>query len=104
MVPQKNQDTIHDFLKDPIIPLIDGDWVRANGTTLGADNGIGVAMMLALLSDTNEELPPLEALFTATEETGMDGALGLGPNWLSGDYLINIDFEDEGELCIGCAG
>ncbi|MDO4904288.1 MAG: aminoacyl-histidine dipeptidase [Lautropia sp.] len=105
MVPQKNVDKVHDFVRDPITTKVrDDGWVTADGTTLGADNGIGAALILAVLADANLQHPPLEALFTATEETGMLGALGLQPNWLNGRYLINLDYEDEGELCIGCAG
>lgn len=104
MVPQKNSDKDHDFAKDPIETIIDGEWVRANGTTLGADNGIGVAAAMAVLESKDLVHGPVEALFTATEETGMDGANGLGPGMLNGDILINMDSEDEGELYVGCAG
>ncbi len=104
MVPQKNSDKDHDFAKDPIETIIDGEWVRANGTTLGADNGIGVAAAMAVLASKDLAHGPVEALFTATEETGMDGANGLGPGMLKGDILINMDSEDEGELYVGCAG
>lgn len=105
MVPQKNADKVHDFVRDPITTKVRADgWLTADGTTLGADNGIGVAIMLAVLADDTLVHPPLEALFTATEETGMVGAKGLKPGWLDGRYLINLDYEDEGELCIGCAG
>ncbi|MDO4681198.1 MAG: aminoacyl-histidine dipeptidase [Lautropia sp.] len=105
MVPQKNADKEHDFERDPITTIVREDgWVTADGTTLGADNGIGVAIILAVLADETLTHPPLEALFTATEETGMTGAQGLQPGWLDGQYLINLDFEDEAELCIGCAG
>ena len=104
MVPQKNNDKNHDFEKDPIETLIDGEWVRANGTTLGADNGIGVAATMALLAATDIAHGPIEGLFTATEETGMDGANGLEAGVLQGDILINLDSEDEGELYVGCAG
>lgn len=105
MVPQKNAGSSHDFTRDPIRTVVREDgWVTAQGTTLGADNGIGAAMVLAVLADPALVHPPLEALFTATEETGMSGAKGLQPGWLDGRYLINIDYEDEGELCIGCAG
>ena len=90
MVPQKNEDTDHDFEKDPIQAYVDGEWVRAKGTTLGADNGMGVAAGMAML--------------TATEETGMDGANGLKPGLLKGDILLNLDSETEGELYVGCAG
>lgn len=105
MVPQKNADKVHDFTKDPITTIVGDDgWVRADGTTLGADNGLGVAAILAVLADERLVHPPLEALFTASEETGMTGAKGLQGGWLNGKYLINLDYEEEGELCIGCAG
>lgn len=104
MVPQKNSDTAHDFEKDPIQPYIDGEWVKAKGTTLGADNGIGVAAALAVLASSDIEHGPLECLFTIDEETGMTGAFELKPDFLKGDILINMDSEDEGELYIGCAG
>lgn len=104
MVPQKNSDTRHDFTKDPIRPYVAGEWVTAQGTTLGADNGVGLASVLAVLEDDALEHGPLEALFTMTEETGMDGAQALQPGWLQGEILINTDFEDEGQICLGCAG
>ncbi|KGT86649.1 aminoacyl-histidine dipeptidase [Erwinia typographi] len=104
MVPQKNNDTVHDFTKDPIQPWIDGEWVKARGTTLGADNGIGLASALAVLTDKSVEHGPLEVLLTMTEETGMVGAFGLQPNWLQADILINTDSEEEGEIYMGCAG
>ncbi len=104
MVPQKNNDTVHDFTKDPIQPWIDGEWVKARGTTLGADNGIGMASALAVLADESVEHGPLEVLLTMTEETGMDGAFGLQPNWLQSEILINTDSEEEGEIYMGCAG
>ncbi len=104
MVPQKNNDKVFDFENDPIDAYIDGDWVTADGTTLGADNGIGVAAILAVLEDDTLPHGPLEALFTATEETGMDGAFGLEPGLLRGDILLNLDSETEGELYVGCAG
>jgi dipeptidase D len=104
MVPQKNSDKAHDFTTDPIETVIDGEWVRANGTTLGADNGIGVASAMAVLASKELAHGPIEALFTATEETGMDGANGLKSGILKGDILINMDSEDEGELYVGCAG
>jgi len=104
MVPQKNTATIHDFEKDPIQAYIDGEWVRARGTTLGADNGIGVAAALAILQDKTLLHGPLEVLLTVDEETGMSGAFGLKPGFLSGKILLNTDNEDEGELCVGCAG
>ncbi len=104
MVPQKNNDKEHDFEKDPIEPIIETEWVTANGTTLGADNGIGAAAMLALLEAIDVEHPPLEALFTIDEETGMTGAFGLDKDLLKGKTLINLDSETHGELYIGCAG
>ncbi|MCX6266129.1 MAG: aminoacyl-histidine dipeptidase [Bacteroidetes bacterium] len=104
MVPQKNSDKVHDFGKDPIETIIDGEWVRANGTTLGADNGMGVAAAMAVLESKEMVHGPIEALFTSDEETGMTGANGLKPGILKGDILINMDSEDEGELYIGCAG
>ncbi|WP_300698304.1 aminoacyl-histidine dipeptidase [Bacteroides sp.] len=104
MVPQKNNDTVHDFAKDPIQTYIDGDWVKAKGTTLGADNGLGVAAIMAVLEDKNLKHGPLEALITKDEETGMYGAFGLKPGTMKGEILLNLDSEDEGELYIGCAG
>ena len=104
MVPQKNNGTAHDFEKDPIDAFIDGDWVRARGTTLGADNGIGVASAMAVLAAKDLVHGPIEAIFTCDEETGMTGALGLQPKWLKGDILLNMDSEEEGELYVGCAG
>ena len=98
MVPQKNNDKQFDFTKDPIDAYVDGDWVTADGTTLGADNGIGAAAILAVLEDDSLVHGPLEALFTATEETGMDGAFGLKKGLLHGDILLNLDSETEGEL------
>ncbi len=104
MVPQKNNDTQHDFDNDPIEAYVDGDWVKANGTTLGADNGIGVAASLAVLCEEDLKHGELECLFTIEEETGMTGAFGLKPGFVNGDILLNLDSEDEGELYIGCAG
>lgn len=104
MVPQKNKDKKFDFLKDPIDAYVDGDWVTADGTTLGADDGIGAAAILAVLEDDTLSHGPVEALFTATEETGMDGAFGLKKGLLTGDILLNLDSETEGELYVGCAG
>ncbi len=108
MVPQKNSDKDHDFLTDPIIPRIntevDGDWVSATGTTLGADNGIGLCSALAVLASSDVVHGPLEVLVTTDEEAGMTGAFGLQPNWLTGDILINTDSEQEGEVYMGCAG
>ena len=104
MVPQKNNDTVHDFEKDPIETYIDGDWVKARGTTLGADNGLGVAAIMAVLEANDLKHGPLEALITKDEETGMYGAFGLKPGTVNGEILLNLDSEDEGELYIGCAG
>ena len=104
MVPQKTADTDHDFLKDPISTKIADGWVAAEGTTLGADNGIGVALALSVLEDDTVKHGPVEVLVTYDEETGMTGANSLEPNVLKGDILINLDSEEEGELCVGCAG
>lgn len=104
MVPQANEGNPHDFTKDPIRPYIDGDWVKAQGTTLGSDNGIGLASTLAVLESNDVAHPPLEVLLTMTEETGMDGAVHLRRNWLQSDILINTDTEEIGEIYIGCAG
>ena len=104
MVPQKNADTDHDFDKDPIDAYIDGDWVTARGTTLGADNGMGVAAAMAVLEAKDLVHGPVEALITMDEETGMTGAENLKAGILDGDILMNLDSEDEGELYIGCAG
>lgn len=104
MVPQKNNDTVHDFVTDPIIPIIDGEWMHANNTTLGADNGIGMASCLTVLADKNIKHGPLEVLLTTSEEIGMVGAFGLQPDSLTGKVLINTDSEQEGDLYIGCAG
>ncbi len=104
LVPQKNNDKVFDFENDPIDAYVDGKWVTADGTTLGADNGIGAAAILAVLEDDTLQHGPLEALFTATEETGMDGAFGLKGGLLKGDILLNLDSETEGELYVGCAG
>lgn len=104
MVPQKNNDTVHDFTQDPIEAYVDGDWVKAKGTTLGADNGLGVASIMAVLEADNVKHGPLEALITKDEETGMYGAFGLKQGTLHGEILLNLDSEEEGELYIGCAG
>ena len=104
MVCEKNSDVEHDFLTDPIETVIDGEWLKAKGTTLGADNGIGVATELAILASDDIEHGPLECLFTVDEETGLTGAFALKEGFMSGDILINLDSEDEGELFIGCAG
>ncbi|MBQ7272179.1 MAG: beta-Ala-His dipeptidase [Bacteroidales bacterium] len=104
MVPQKTADTVHDFLTDPIKTKIVDGWVAAEGTTLGADNGIGVALALSILEDPTAKHGPIEVLCTYDEETGMTGANELRPGVLKGDILINVDSEEEGELCVGCAG
>ena len=104
MVHQKNKETVFDFNTQGIQMVLEGDWVKAKGTTLGADNGIGVAAIMALLQATDIPHGPLEALFTVDEETGMTGAKGLAKNWLSGKYLLNLDTEDDDEISIGCAG
>ena len=104
MVCEKNSGTIHDFEKDPIETYIDGDWAKAKGTTLGADNGIGVAAALAILASDDIEHGKLECLLTVDEETGLTGAYALGKDFLTGDIMINLDTEEEGEVYIGCAG
>jgi dipeptidase D len=104
MVCEKNEGVIHDFFKDPIVPIIDGGWVRAANTTLGADCGIGIAATLAVLADKKLVHPPIEALFTVDEETGLTGAKAMQPGFLEGKILLNLDSEDEGEIFIGCAG
>ena len=105
MVHQKNKSTDFDFDKQGIPMMIDGDFVKAKGTTLGADNGLGVATMMALLeNEENIEHPPIEALFTIDEETGMTGAKQLDASRLSGELLINLDTEEDNEIGIGCAG
>ena len=104
MVPQKNADVDHDFLKDPIETWIDGEWLRAKGTTLGADDGLGVAFAMAVAESPEVKHGPIEILVTYDEETGMTGAQALKSGVLKGDILINIDSETEGELYVGCAG
>ena len=104
MVPQKVASSDHDFLKDPIQTEILGDWVGAKGTTLGADNGMGIALGMAVCESKDIKHGPVEVLATYDEETGMTGAQNLKPGVLKGDILINLDSEEEGELCIGCAG
>lgn len=104
MVPQKNADKVHDFVTDPIEAYVDGEWVTANGTTLGADNGIGLSACLAVLASTDLAHGPLEVLVTTDEEAGMTGAFGLEAGWLDGEILLNTDSEDEGEVYMGCAG
>ena len=104
MVHQKNNDTDFDFDTQGIDMYVDGDWVKAKGTTLGADNGLGVATMMAILESDSIEHPAIEALFTIDEETGMTGAKGLSPDLLEGDILLNLDTEEDDEIGIGCAG
>lgn len=104
MVHQKNNDTVFDFENQGIDMYVDGDWVRARGTTLGADNGLGVAAIMAILESTDIPHPPLEALFTIDEETGMTGALNLKGGILKGEILLNLDTEEDDEIDIGCAG
>lgn len=104
MVAEKNNDTVHDFLKDPIETYIDGDWVKACGTTLGADNGIGMAAAMAVLIDKDLVHGPVECLFTINEEIGLEGAQNLGKDMITGSMLINLDSEDDGEIFVGCAG
>ena len=104
MVPQKTAETVHDFLTDPIETEVVGEWLGAKGTTLGADDGIGVALAMSILEDKTLEHGPVEVLITYDEETGMTGAERLRPGIFKGDILLNLDSEDEGELCIGCAG
>lgn len=104
MVCEKNSDVIHDFENDPIQTKIEEGWVKAIGTTLGADDGIGVAAQLAILASNEIEHGPIECLFTIDEETGLTGAFGLKPGFLKSEILLNLDSEDEGELFIGCAG
>ncbi|WP_428636422.1 aminoacyl-histidine dipeptidase [Shewanella sp.] len=104
MVPQKNADKVHDFEKDPIEAYVDGDWVKAKGTTLGSDNGIGMASALAILGSDDIPHGPLEVLLTIDEEAGMTGAFGLEAGYLDAEILINTDSEQEGEIYMGCAG
>jgi len=104
MVHQKNNDTVFDFDTQGIEMYVDGDWVRANGTTLGADNGLGVATIMAILESTDIPHPAIEALFTIDEETGMTGAMGLQGGMLEGQILLNLDTEEDDEIDIGCAG
>jgi dipeptidase D len=104
MVCEKNRGVEHDFENDPLDIYIDGEWVKARGTTLGADNGIGVAAALAVLESKDIEHGPIECLFTLDEETGLTGATSLKKGWLKGDILINMDSEEEGSFYIGCAG
>ena len=104
MVAEKNTGVDHDFLKDPIDTYVDGDWVKAKGTTLGADNGIGVAAAMAVMIDKDLVHGPLEALFTVNEEIGLEGAQNISRDMISGDMLLNLDSEDDGEIFVGCAG
>ena len=104
MVQQKNSDTVFDFDKEGIKMKIDGEWVKAQGTTLGADNGLGVAAIMAVLASTDIKHPAIEALFTIDEETGMTGAKGLEAGYLNGEILLNLDTEEDDEIDIGCAG
>jgi dipeptidase D len=104
MVCEKNSTTQHNFMTDPITPIIDGEWVKAQGTTLGADDGIGIAAQLSVLASTEVEHAALECLFTVDEETGLTGAFALEEGFLKGKILINLDSEEEGEIFIGCAG
>jgi len=104
MVHQKNSETVFDFETQGINMFIDGDWVTADGTTLGADNGLGVAAIMAVLSSSTIEHPTIEALFTIDEETGMTGAMGLKGGVLSGEILLNLDTEEDDEIDMGCAG
>ena len=104
MVAEKNSDTEHDFLKDPIQTYVDGDWVKARGTTLGADNGIGMAAAMAVMIDPELKHGPVEALFTVNEEIGLEGAQNIDPKLISGSILLNLDSEDDGEIFVGCAG
>jgi dipeptidase D len=104
MVPEKASGSTHDFERDGIVPVVDGDWVTSPETTLGADNGIGVALMLAVLDSDSIPHPPLECLFTTDEERGLTGAASLDPSWIIARRMINLDSEEEGDFCIGCAG
>lgn len=104
MVCEKNRDVEFDFEKDAIRTVIDGEWLKADGTTLGADDGIGVAMELALLDATDIEHGPIECVFTRDEETGLSGAFGMQPGFMNGDILLNLDSEDEGQFFVSCAG
>lgn len=104
MVCVKDPETVHDFFKDPITMKVEDGWLKANGTTLGADNGIALAIAMYLATDKEAKHGPLELLFTVDEETGLTGAAALEENWLEGKYLLNIDSEDEGIFTIGCAG
>jgi dipeptidase D len=104
MVCEKTPDSRHDFSKDPIELIFEDEWVRAKDTSLGADNGIGIALAMAIASDKSLKHPPLELLFTVDEETGLTGASHLEESWLKGKFLLNIDSEDDGTFTVGCAG
>ena len=104
MVCEKNKDVEFDFDNDAIQTYVDGDWLKAKGTTLGADDGIGIAMEMALLKANDIEHGPIECVFTRDEETGLTGAFEMKPGFMTGDYLINLDSEDEGQLFVSCAG
>lgn len=104
MVCEKNSGVDHDFMKDPIDTYVDGEWVKARGTTLGADNGIGIAAALAVMVDKDLRHGPVEALFTVNEEIGLEGAQNLGKDMIKGKILVNLDSEDDGEIFVGCAG
>lgn len=104
MVGQRRDGSTHDFERDPIVPVIEDGWVKAEETTLGADNGMGAALMLAVLEDTTLRHGALEALFTVDEEAGMGGAMGLQPGWLKASRMLNLDTEVQGEFYVGCAG
>ncbi|MDE6335711.1 MAG: M20/M25/M40 family metallo-hydrolase, partial [Muribaculaceae bacterium] len=104
MVAEKRGDKVHDFLNDPITTIVDGDWVKADGTTLGADNGLGCATGMAVLLDDSLVHGPIECLFTVDEEQGLIGANGLQPGFVTGSILLNLDSEEHGSLVIGCAG
>lgn len=104
MVCEKNADSDFDFMNDAIETYVDGEWLKAKGTTLGADDGIGMAMQMAILKANNIEHGPIECVFTKDEETGLTGAEGMKPGFMTGDFLINLDSEDEGEIFVSCAG
>ena len=104
MVAEKSGDKEHDFFNDPIVTVVDGEWVRADGTTLGADNGMGCAAAMACLIDPDLKHGPLEALLTVDEEQGLIGANGLQKGFVTGDILLNLDSEEMGQLVVGCAG
>ncbi|MBQ2127490.1 MAG: beta-Ala-His dipeptidase, partial [Bacteroidaceae bacterium] len=104
MVCECNKGVNHDFMTDPIRLVVDGEWLKADGTTLGADNGIGMAAALAVLTDESIKHGPIECVFTVDEETGLTGAMAMQSGFMNGDILLNLDSEDEGEIFIGCAG